>query len=470
MSPEESPTVTSKRISSVTPYKKLVGSLSSKRLYTPSSSKINRASLKGGITPYKQRALILQNSVKKRRTLSSSAGKAFTKTPRDNLRLLSRMLAKHPEPSPSSAENTPLPSRYSSHAVDSVRRRLSSRSNSQQSTPIRNRRNLSQQHENAIEEDAEISVQSIEAPRRALNNRLSELLTPDVRRISSSSFVSMTTNKQAYFKPSKDRLLDVGGDDDIEEPVYHVSLSGIEPDQDPETIRAAERSSLKSPIFTLPDDLLRDDSLPSIRHEPSIRMSASSAQLSIHLDEALAEEQQAERENQHVLEADQLGSPILPPLDDEQQEIPSLHDINISPSAFPPVETIAESAAAPQHPNDPPFPNPVFRVPKRTHANDCFLPTIAIRKLAHRFSSRKLSASAMDHLVSISNKFMSQMLHDLETYADHASRKTINSEDVILLLKRQRKITKKTSLEALALQYLPRELVASVTQGKQKPK
>ena len=67
--------------------------------------------------------------------------------------------------------------------------------------------------------------------------------------------------------------------------------------------------------------------------------------------------------------------------------------------------------------------------------------------------------------------YLKQASSDVAAYTAHAGRKTIEIEDVVLLLKRQRFITEDRSFEYLVNTYLPlehaEELLPCVTAGKE---
>ena len=55
--------------------------------------------------------------------------------------------------------------------------------------------------------------------------------------------------------------------------------------------------------------------------------------------------------------------------------------------------------------------------------------------------------------------YLRQASEDVAVYSSHASRRTIDVQDVVLLLKRQRFITEKQSFEYLVNTHLPLEYV-----------
>ena len=70
------------------------------------------------------------------------------------------------------------------------------------------------------------------------------------------------------------------------------------------------------------------------------------------------------------------------------------------------------------------------------------------------FAKTKVAADVYPVLKDVMEKFFDRMVEDLETYANHAKRKTIEVEDVILLLKRQGHVNDKVPVEVLIEKYL----------------
>ncbi|KAG5437663.1 hypothetical protein PCANB_000700 [Pneumocystis canis] len=64
------------------------------------------------------------------------------------------------------------------------------------------------------------------------------------------------------------------------------------------------------------------------------------------------------------------------------------------------------------------------------------LPTAFIKQLVANFTTSKISKDALKEIVSVSDQFFEQVSEDLETFAAHAGRKTIEDSDVIQLMKR----------------------------------
>ncbi|KAF2427589.1 hypothetical protein EJ08DRAFT_662885 [Tothia fuscella] len=115
------------------------------------------------------------------------------------------------------------------------------------------------------------------------------------------------------------------------------------------------------------------------------------------------------------------------------------------------------------------------------------MPPTVIKRLASTFSrsyggSGKLNKETLESISQASDWFFEQVSEDLSSYADHAGRKTIEEADVVALMKRyrtpflsygvrytliyishrQRQINATTTPFSLAQKFLPRELVQEI--------
>ncbi|KAK4151906.1 centromere kinetochore component CENP-T-domain-containing protein [Chaetomidium leptoderma] len=92
------------------------------------------------------------------------------------------------------------------------------------------------------------------------------------------------------------------------------------------------------------------------------------------------------------------------------------------------------------------------------------LPPAVVKRLAQNFATAsgakgKVTPDAMKAIMQASDWFFEQLGEDLQAYAKHAGRKTIDESDVLTLMKRQRQINPNTTPFALAQRHLPRELL-----------
>lgn len=86
------------------------------------------------------------------------------------------------------------------------------------------------------------------------------------------------------------------------------------------------------------------------------------------------------------------------------------------------------------------------------------LPTSVVKAAFTHFCQLRVSKEAIEEVEKMSEQYFKNMAEDLEAYALHAHRKTINESDVELLMNRQGFITDKCSLNTLIAKYLPLEL------------
>lgn len=61
----------------------------------------------------------------------------------------------------------------------------------------------------------------------------------------------------------------------------------------------------------------------------------------------------------------------------------------------------------------------------------------AIRRLARRAGVKRISGLVYDDIRQALKTFLTNIIHDAVTYTEHARRKTVTVQDVILALKRQ---------------------------------
>ncbi|XP_060883519.1 FK506-binding protein 5 isoform X2 [Labrus mixtus] len=82
------------------------------------------------------------------------------------------------------------------------------------------------------------------------------------------------------------------------------------------------------------------------------------------------------------------------------------------------------------------------------------LPKNYLMSIFKHFAKTKVSADVYPVLQEIMDKFFERLADDLETYAIHAKRKTIEVEDAELLLRRQGHVSDKVPVEVLIEKYL----------------
>ncbi|CAC01528.1 CENP-T histone fold, kinetochore scaffold protein [Schizosaccharomyces pombe] len=457
-------------------FQHLVGTLSQRRHFTPSRSRYTPRSAQRTVTPHKRRALARRNSLARRRSNVFSAT-----TPRDILRMLSRALAKNPVPSPAESESS---ERRHTPQTNSQKSQKTPRLSSNKRRTLKNdAKQRNSQSPGTDTSDANLTIQSIEAPRRA-PQRLSDFFTPDGRRVSNirDSLISEKrlennidqVQESALSTASSNRLIDLKND---EVPIFRIPLSDYETDDmddgTPLQRHVATLNQYQSPIFNLGPDILEDEPSYSSRASRS-RQSSLSSRLS-ELPSKRASLEILRRENTFPADPIQeFGEKAYNEreLMEEISNFEPLLDDNLLENAneavnSPVVDAPMDADSALEIPNDEDngeilnkLKDSPFKKPKRRYSKSStlVLPETNIRKLANSYSQKKIAGSVIEELTTASELFFKQIANDLSAFADHAHRKTIDTQDVVLLMKRQRKISEKKSLSSLMQQYLSREI------------
>lgn len=92
------------------------------------------------------------------------------------------------------------------------------------------------------------------------------------------------------------------------------------------------------------------------------------------------------------------------------------------------------------------------------------IPSRIIKDFSASMATRKLQPAALAELIEASEAFFEQVGVDLAAYARHSKRKTIDAQDVLQLMRRQRAIPSSSFPSLLAKQYLPQELVDEINE------
>ncbi|TPX13954.1 uncharacterized protein E0L32_005654 [Thyridium curvatum] len=93
------------------------------------------------------------------------------------------------------------------------------------------------------------------------------------------------------------------------------------------------------------------------------------------------------------------------------------------------------------------------------------LPPSVVKRLAQTFAQTsgvgkaKISPDTLNTIMQASDWFFEQLGDDLQAYAKHAGRKTIDESDMLTLMRRQRQTSSVTTPFSLAQRHLPRELL-----------
>ncbi|XP_041828935.1 centromere protein T isoform X7 [Melanotaenia boesemani] len=127
-----------------------------------------------------------------------------------------------------------------------------------------------------------------------------------------------------------------------------------------------------------------------------------------------------------------------------------LPDPQASPSVFRDIEPSSTTEAAAK-------PKQVKQRKTRPSMKKAVLPKAYLMSVFKHFAKTKVSADVFPVLNEIMDKFLTRMADDLETYANHAKRTTIDFEDAKLLLKRQGYVNDKVPVEVLIEKYLRME-------------
>ncbi|KAA8901580.1 centromere kinetochore component CENP-T-domain-containing protein [Sphaerosporella brunnea] len=88
-------------------------------------------------------------------------------------------------------------------------------------------------------------------------------------------------------------------------------------------------------------------------------------------------------------------------------------------------------------------------------------PKRVVKKLAAK-QGMKISNETLNALMSVTDEFFAQSSACLGRYAQHAGRRSINDDDVLLLMQRQRQTNVQTTAFSLAQKHLPRELLQEI--------
>ncbi|XP_061565201.1 centromere protein T [Cololabis saira] len=227
--------------------------------------------------------------------------------------------------------------------------------------------------------------------------------------------------------------------------------------------------ALIMPVTEMGEDLVKPN---AAEHNPEAGKETSfhlSSHLSGHLGEPPPEEAPAQDEEPEEWEDEDDG--------EESEDLPSktpafvrekrnffLHDHLASPSV---IKNIQASGATEELPAV--KPKKVRQRKAGPTKGEQVLPKTYLMSHFRHFAKMKVSADVYPVLNETMDKFFGRLTEDLETYAAHAKRKTIEVEDVVLLLKRQGYVNDKVPVEVLIEKYLRMEqrkiLIPCATSG-----
>ncbi|KAL7265982.1 hypothetical protein RUND412_011488 [Rhizina undulata] len=103
------------------------------------------------------------------------------------------------------------------------------------------------------------------------------------------------------------------------------------------------------------------------------------------------------------------------------------------------------------------------QLPKSKHGIEYPLfPRRVVKQLASKITGKSISNETLNAIVAASEAFFEQVGEDLEAFARHARRRTVEDGDVVLLMRRQRQLNASTTTFGLAERHLPRELLHEI--------
>ncbi|XP_061911684.1 centromere protein T isoform X2 [Entelurus aequoreus] len=222
------------------------------------------------------------------------------------------------------------------------------------------------------------------------------------------------------------------------------------------------KNSLRDSHSSIEEDCSDLESGPHPDSDPD--ESGIEAQPGFHLPEVSS----GERAGDSPIEAPPVDGAVTPEQDEweenddeeENQEIPMKTPAFVrekrtfqvayqaSPTALNP-QTSNKSEGAPSV-----KPKRVRKPKSATVKNEVGLPKNYLMGVFRHFAKTKVSPDVYPVLKETMDKFFDRMAEDLETFAHHAKRKTIEVEDVVLLLRRQGHVNDKVPVEVLIEKYL----------------
>ncbi|XP_049419116.1 retinitis pigmentosa 1-like 1 protein isoform X1 [Epinephelus fuscoguttatus] len=149
--------------------------------------------------------------------------------------------------------------------------------------------------------------------------------------------------------------------------------------------------------------------------------------------------------------------------DDENGELPSKtpafvkqkrNFLQADPQASPSVLKNIQASSSTGDASPAPKPKQVRQRRRGPAKKEAGLPKSYLMAVFKHFAKTKVSADVYPVLQDIMDKYFGRLAEDLETYAVHAKRKTIEAEDAELLLKRQGYVNDRVPVEVLIEKYL----------------
>ncbi|XP_028332373.1 centromere protein T isoform X2 [Gouania willdenowi] len=178
-------------------------------------------------------------------------------------------------------------------------------------------------------------------------------------------------------------------------------------------------------------------------------------------DENMVEPSNPEQSDASDTEDEEYPTEFSPEEEEDEEDISSktpafvrakrnffIPDPSDSPTVFKDNQASGTTQAVPAA-----KPKRARQVKKRSTARKA-LPKSYLMTVFRHFAKTKVASDVYPVLDEIMDKFFDRLADDLETYAAHAKRTTIDVEDVVLLLKRQGYVNDKVPVEVLIEKYL----------------
>ncbi|KAK3394102.1 centromere kinetochore component CENP-T-domain-containing protein [Podospora didyma] len=367
--------------------------------------------------------------------------RAARETPRDFLLPLARALARNTQAIPSSS-SSPGDQRTSSSAAGDGDTLFGGDAADDDDDDLPKRPRLSlpidmededdsdlQPHRSAGLEDENMTARSIELPRRALSEQPGSRYSLASNRM--SDFFSGNANEMLHSE-------DVGIDSGFFPPINDLNEETL--NFGPGDISAYERLDSDAAGHRVGEESGFGIEVPDM-NESTFMIAPQVQDSPTHQAPEFSESEYANE----ILDARS---------DDESDQEPAEHNASREDVAEPATHGTAEHRAKKKK---------SIKVSKHGIEYPS-LPPAVVKRLAQTFAKTsgakgKISPDTLKAIVQASDWFFEQLGDDLQAYAKHAGRKTIEESDMLTLMRRQRQTNPHTTPFALAQRYLPRELL-----------
>ncbi|XP_048022993.1 centromere protein T isoform X2 [Megalobrama amblycephala] len=179
-------------------------------------------------------------------------------------------------------------------------------------------------------------------------------------------------------------------------------------------------------------------------------------------------EEEEEEEEEELMDSEPANQSPEPPQEEEEEEDDDedalSEELSMKTPAFVRQKRVFASPSAQATPtvlkevNAGPAPQVAKRAPrKKRQAGADVLPKSYVMSVFKHFAKTKVASDVYPAINEILKKYFERLADDLEVYATHAKRKTIEVEDFELLMRRQGFVTDGTPVNILIEKYLPLE-------------